>query len=130
MPLGPFGEIMGTTGTLASLPLDVQKYRSHVVAPRNPKLVRHNELDTVKMTPSRFMFEMSLSTEQKLANTHVMKVPRKIELLDMGDTSLQKFSKVHIDEPMFQPFPSEIYFQNFQPFEVYEVPLTLRNNDK
>lgn len=31
---------------------------------------------------------------------------------------------------MFQPFPSEIYFQNFEPYEVYEVPLILRNNDK
>jgi len=37
---------------------------------------------------------------------------------------------VNIDEPMFQPFPSEIFFQNFEPFEIYEVPLVLRNNDK
>lgn len=41
-----------------------------------------------------------------------------------------QFSQVNIDEPMFQPFPSEIYFQNFEPYEVYEVPLILRNNDK
>lgn len=33
---------------------------------------------------------MQMNTEQKLANTHTMKVPRKIELLDMADTSLQK----------------------------------------
>ncbi|ESO91099.1 hypothetical protein LOTGIDRAFT_122343, partial [Lottia gigantea] len=82
------------------------------------------------LTPSRFMFEMSMNTEQKLANTHVMKIPRKTELLDMGDTSLQKFSQINIDEPMFQPYPSEIYFQNYDPHQVYEVPLTLRNNDK
>ena len=31
---------------------------------------------------------------------------------------------------MFQPFPSEIFFQKFTPFETYEVPLVLRNNDK
>lgn len=31
---------------------------------------------------------------------------------------------------MFQPYPSEIYFQKFEPFYVYEVPLLLRNNDK
>jgi len=36
------------------------------------------------------MFDMQMDTEQKLANTHTMKVPRKIELLDMADTSLQK----------------------------------------
>jgi len=42
------------------------------------------------MTPSKFMFDMQMNTEQKLSNTHSMKIPRKIELLDMADTSLQK----------------------------------------
>ena len=41
-----------------------------------------------------------------------------------------QFSQVNIDEPLFQPFPSEVYFQNFEPFEIYQVPLILRNNDK
>ena len=31
---------------------------------------------------------------------------------------------------MFQPYPSEIYFQRYEPFNTYEVPLLLRNNDK
>jgi len=31
---------------------------------------------------------------------------------------------------MFQPFPSEIFFQNYEPFKTYEVPLVLRNSDK
>lgn len=44
--------------------------------------------------------------------------------------SVFQFSQVSIDEPLFQPFPSTIYFQNFEPFETYEVPLSLRNNDK
>ena len=35
-----------------------------------------------------------------------------------------------IEEPLFQPFPSDIVFQNFEPFQPYEVPLQLRNNDK
>ena len=35
-----------------------------------------------------------------------------------------------IEEPLFQPFPSDIVFQNFNPFETYQVPLQLRNNDK
>ena len=39
-------------------------------------------------------------------------------------------SSINIDEPMFQPFPSEMFFQNFVPFETYEIPLTLRNNDQ
>lgn len=42
------------------------------------------------MTPSKFLFDMQMNTEQKLANTHIMRIPKKIELLDMADTSLQK----------------------------------------
>ncbi|XP_069113582.1 hydrocephalus-inducing protein homolog isoform X2 [Argopecten irradians] len=130
MPLGPFGEVVGTTGTLEALGPEAANYKSKVIAPRNPKLLKPGDVEGHKMTPSKFLFDMQMDTEQKLANTHYMKVPRKIELLDMADTSLQKFSQVNIDEPMFQPYPSEIYFQNFKPFEVYEVPLILRNNDK
>ena len=35
-----------------------------------------------------------------------------------------------VDEPMFQPYPSEVFFQKYEPFQTYEVPLLLRNNDK
>lgn len=121
--------MVGTTGTLDTLGEEAQNYKSRVVAPRNPKLLRADEPEH-KMTPSKFLFDMKLDTEHKLANTHIMRIPRKVELLDMGDTSLQKFSQVNIDEPLFQPFPSEVCFQNFEPFEIYQVPLVLRNNDK
>ena len=73
---------------------------------------------------------MSMNTEQKLANMHTMCIPEKVALLDMADTTHQKISYVNVDEPMFQPFPSEVVFQNFEPFDTYEVPLLLRNNDK
>ena len=43
MPLGPFGEVVGTTGTLEALGADAQTYRSKVIAPRNPKLVKGDE---------------------------------------------------------------------------------------
>ena len=76
------------------------------------------------------MFQMSMNTEQKLANMHTMNMPHKKELLDMSETTHQKVSNINIDEPMFQPFPSEVFFQNYEPFETYEVPLVLRNNDK
>lgn len=82
------------------------------------------------MKPSQFMFQISLDTEKKLANMHTMSVPQKVQLLDMLETSHQHLSSVSIDEPLFQPFPSEIFFQNYKPFETYEVPFVLRNNDK
>jgi len=37
---------------------------------------------------------------------------------------------MNIEEPIFQPFPSDVVFQNFEPYEKYSVPLQLRNNDK
>ncbi|CAH1779299.1 unnamed protein product [Owenia fusiformis] len=128
MPLGPFGEVVGTTNSLAHLGA-AANYESKVIAPRNPKLMKGDQED-VQMTPSVFMFQMSMDTEKKLANTHEMRLPKKIEFLDMADTTHQKFSQVSVDEPMFQPYPSEIYFQNYTPFETYEVPLLLRNSDK
>ena len=50
-----------------------------------------------------------------------MRLPTIIELIDMSETTHQKTSKVDIDEAIFQPFPSEIIFQNFKPFETYQV---------
>ncbi|XP_059569698.1 hydrocephalus-inducing protein homolog [Alligator mississippiensis] len=104
-------------------------FQSKVVAPRNPKLVREEE-KAMTLTPSAFLKEMSLTTEQKLASTHEMRLPQIIKLLDMSETSHQKFSTVDVDQSLFQPFPSEVVFQNYTPCEIYEVPLILRNNDK
>nr|XP_006823299.1 PREDICTED: hydrocephalus-inducing protein homolog [Saccoglossus kowalevskii] len=109
---------------------ETPSYDSKVIAPRNPKLIKEIETPEVKFSPSIFMKEMAQTTEEKLSNTHEMRLPRIIELLDMGDTTHQKFTQLDVDEPMFQPFPSDITFQQYEPCEVYEVPLLLRNNDK
>uniref|UniRef100_A0A8C9G5T6 HYDIN/VesB/CFA65-like Ig-like domain-containing protein n=1 Tax=Pavo cristatus TaxID=9049 RepID=A0A8C9G5T6_PAVCR len=103
-------------------------FQNEVVAPYNPKLVTEEE--PVTLTPSAFLKEMSLTTEQRLASTHSTQRPRVVELLDMSDTSHQKFSSVDLDQTLFQPFPSEVVFQSYVPCEVYEVPLALRNNDR
>lgn len=42
------------------------------------------------MKPSTYLHEMSLDTEQKLASTREMRLPRIIELLDMSETTHQK----------------------------------------
>ncbi|XP_054055083.1 hydrocephalus-inducing protein homolog isoform X14 [Rissa tridactyla] len=103
-------------------------FQSKVVAPRNPKLIGEAE-EPVTLTPSAFLKEMSLTTKQRLASTREMRRPRIIQLLDMSETSHQKFSAVDLEQSLFQPFPSEVVFQNYVPCEVYEVPLILRNND-
>ncbi|XP_049719569.1 hydrocephalus-inducing protein homolog isoform X3 [Elephas maximus indicus] len=107
----------------------LKEFQSKVLPPLSPKLVTEEEANRM-LTPSEYLKEMSLTTEQRLANTHVMCRPQIIELLDMGETTHQKFSGIDLDQALFQPFPSEIIFQNYTPCEVYEVPLILRNNDK
>lgn len=49
MPLGPFGEVVGTTGTLDALGIDGNAYRSKVIAPRNPKLLKQGEDEGFKV---------------------------------------------------------------------------------
>ncbi|XP_040838338.1 hydrocephalus-inducing protein homolog isoform X1 [Ochotona curzoniae] len=104
-------------------------FKSKVLPPLNPKVVTEEEVNQM-LTPSEYLKEMSLTTEQRLASTHTICRPQIIELLDMGETTHQKFSGIDLDQALFQPFPSEIIFQNYTPCEVYEVPLVLRNNDK
>ncbi|KAG2469945.1 HYDIN protein, partial [Polypterus senegalus] len=82
------------------------------------------------LTPSAFMKDMNLTTEQKLASTHEMCPPQIIEMMDMSENSYSKLSTVDVDQAIFQPFPSEICFQNYTPCETYEFPLILRNIDK
>ncbi|KAG5849415.1 hypothetical protein ANANG_G00110160 [Anguilla anguilla] len=126
----PTSKVLAASSTLQSLsPKMPEGFKSKVVAPRNPKLVKHEDRP-FRLTPSAFAQEMSLSTEQRLANTHQMCPPRILELLDMSETTHQKSSSVDVDQPMFQPFPSEVVFQNCSPSETYQVPLVLRNNDK
>uniref|UniRef100_A0A7M4E0K5 HYDIN axonemal central pair apparatus protein n=1 Tax=Crocodylus porosus TaxID=8502 RepID=A0A7M4E0K5_CROPO len=122
MPAGKVHQSLGSS----KMP---KGFQSKVVAPRNPKLVREEE-KAMTLTPSAFLKEMSLTTEQKLASTHEIRLPQIIKLLDMSETSHQKFSTVDVDQSLFQPFPSEVVFQNYTPCEIYEVPLILRNNDK
>ncbi|KAJ8406634.1 hypothetical protein AAFF_G00302080 [Aldrovandia affinis] len=119
-------KLQAASNTLLKMP---EGFKSKVVAPRNPKLVKQED-QPIRLTPSAFAREMSQSTEQRLANTHEMHPPRILELLDMSETTHQKSSSVDVDQAMFQPFPSEVVFQNYAPSETYEVPLVLRNNDK
>ncbi|NXK09844.1 HYDIN protein, partial [Herpetotheres cachinnans] len=105
------------------------RFQSKVVVPRNPKLVTEAE-EPVTLTPSTFLKEMSLTTKQRLASTREMRRPQIIQLLDMSEASYHKFSDVDLEQSLFQPFPSEVVFQSYVPYEVYEVPVILRNKDK
>ncbi|XP_069073573.1 hydrocephalus-inducing protein homolog [Pleurodeles waltl] len=125
----PTGKLHGSLDSITGLSFQLNDGpQRKTVPPRNPKLTREEE--TTMLTPSAFLMEMSLTTEQKLARTREMHPPKILQLLDMSETSHQKFSMVDLDQALFQPFPSEIVFQNYVACETYEVPLCLRNNDR
>ncbi|XP_033925288.1 hydrocephalus-inducing protein homolog [Melopsittacus undulatus] len=91
-------------------------FQSRVVASRNPKLVREAE--------------ESLSSKQRLARPREMRRPRTAQLRDMGEVCHQKFSAVERDQRSFQPFPSEVVFENYIPHQFYIASLALRNKDR
>ncbi|XP_026166304.1 hydrocephalus-inducing protein-like isoform X3 [Mastacembelus armatus] len=73
---------------------------------------------------------MLQSTEERLAKTKEMYPPRILELLDMSKSTHHKLSMIDMDRALFQPYPSELVFQNFTPAETYKLPLVLINIDK
>jgi hypothetical protein len=56
--------------------------------------------------------------------------PMIIEFINMKDNSAQVHSVVDIDEPLFQPSPSVMIFEDYAPFAVHEKKLFFRNSDK
>ena len=65
MPIGPFGEILGTTGTLEHVTESMQKYKSKVIAPRNPKLLK-GEQQQFKVCAIHNWFDVSQIFELRL----------------------------------------------------------------
>ncbi|KAJ3596857.1 hypothetical protein NHX12_003257 [Muraenolepis orangiensis] len=94
--------------------------------PWNHKLVMRED-GPRRVTPSEYCQEMLQTTEERLASTLEMHPPRILELLDV---SVRKLSSVDLDLALFQPYPSEVVFQNFVPAQTYKLPLLLRNIDK
>lgn len=88
------------------------------------------ENKTRRLTPSVYSQEMSLSTEERFANTKEVHPPRILELMDMSMTTHQKMSMVDMDQALFQPYPSELIFQNVIPTHIYKLQLRLFNVDK
>lgn len=74
------------TGNFSNLDPELQRtFESKVVAPRNPTLIKSNNMSgRERITPSQYISSMMLSTEERLVATRHMKLPTIIELLDMS----------------------------------------------
>ncbi|CAI8032569.1 Hydrocephalus-inducing protein, partial [Geodia barretti] len=73
---------------------------------------------------------MRMNTGERLGTVTEMYPPTITELVDIAASSHQKDFCVSMDQALFQPFPSEVVFQQFQPQQTYEFPLNFRNNDR
>lgn len=98
-------------------------------ARRRPAKVLKDEQGRVRLAPSEYVRLSSLDTDAYLDQVDHMRIPRIIELLDVTQASQYKDTGLSIDQPLFQPFPSDVRFQQFVPTRVYELPLQLHNVD-
>jgi hypothetical protein len=55
--------------------------------------------------------------------------PMIIEFNNIKDNSCQVHSTVDIDQPLFQPSPKVVVFEDYAPFAIHEKKLFFRNND-
>jgi hydrocephalus-inducing protein len=94
-----------------------------------PRLLQSNEEATV-VPPSQFVQTMQLSTAAFLKQVDFMRVPRIVELMDVSEFSNNKDTGLPLDQPLFQPFPSDLRFQQFAAGQQYELTLTLTNMDR
>ncbi|XP_065519831.1 hydrocephalus-inducing protein-like [Lathamus discolor] len=99
---------------------------------RAPEMLRAKSSTTitVSFTGSPAPVTSRLTTRQRLASPREMRRPRATQLRDVGEVSHQKFSAVGLDQRLFQPFPSEVVFENYVPRQFYIAALALRNIDR
>ena len=79
-----------------------------------------------KLTPSQLM-------KQQMPGQSVDPVytqPRITQFLNIGDFSINRESCVPIEEPLFEPIPSVINFNDYEPLQIKTVVFKLRNKDK
>lgn len=82
------------------------------------------------LIPSQYMQLNSLDTEKYLAQLTSVRPAEIVEFVDTSATPGYKESVLDVNEPLFQPMPSDIQFRRFTAGAVHTVPLRLRNMDK
>ncbi|CAM9551896.1 unnamed protein product [Chrysoparadoxa australica] len=78
--------------------------------------------------PSDLLLDVTVATVNE-PKGDVCETPRIVEFLSLEDNSLAVKSTVPIDEPLFQPHPSRVYFEGYEAFGSYSRTVYFRNND-
>ncbi|KAI6660485.1 hypothetical protein LOD99_14069 [Oopsacas minuta] len=87
------------------------------------------------MKPSDFIRIQRLNTDEYLNEQRQEKQsgqpvqPPITELLDITRASYQRDSSLPIGKPLFDVFPSELCFHKYKAYQLYKIPLRLKNLD-
>lgn len=76
---------------------------------------------SLKLKPS----DLSKSSVDVVADDY----PIIVEFNNIHDNTCQVHSTVDIDQPLFQPSPKVVVFEDYAPFAVHEKRIYFRNND-
>jgi hydrocephalus-inducing protein len=82
------------------------------------------------MKPSDYVAMMRLSTQEHFETIDYMRIPRIVELVDGIEASTNKDTGIPIDKSLFQPFPSDLRYQNYEAGQVLELPIAFTNRDR
>ena len=85
------------------------------------KSVRLDADPNRKMRPSEF--------NTSAAHFNAAEYPKIVELNNMADNTQNVNSNVDMDQPLFQPSPKVVIFDNYAPYSIQEQKLFFRNND-
>ena len=89
-------------------------------------MLRRSCRSCVQRTPTAAKAEFEAGIVVPMA---ARSAPYIIELLDIAEFTHHVDSIVSVGEPIFQPYPPEVAFQEYEPFETYSMTITFRNND-
>ena len=90
----------------------------------------HSKSDLGKTKPSLMLKDLRATRDPAEDGELVRPAPPEIlEFLNIEDYSAQKQCTVPLEYPLFQPYPADLVFRNFEPFGTYHQRLYFRNND-
>ena len=106
--------VLGSIGSKSNRRHGVRSEEVRTTRRGNERVVTEPVEDTLP-TPSQFHTTMKMSTEQFLSSVAEVRPPKIIEFMDIGEFSSYKDTGLSVDVPLFQPFPSDVRFQSFNP---------------
>ncbi|CAM9537111.1 unnamed protein product, partial [Discosporangium mesarthrocarpum] len=82
-----------------------------------------------RIRPSDLVLDVTCGSGTSSSKPEPCKTPRIIEFLNLEDNTMAVKSTVGLNEPLFQPYPSRLCFEGYEPFGQHDKVIFFRNND-